>query len=95
MEMRPTSKKIGVLAAALFTSAFVMAAPAANAEDYCITSGAQAAHGCGYPTMEACRAAASGIGGMCSSAAPAQSPQNAFAYQPRQPRAGKARRPNE
>jgi hypothetical protein len=43
-----------------------MAATGARADDYCITNGAQAAHGCGYPTMEACRAAAVGIGGMCS-----------------------------
>jgi hypothetical protein len=41
-------------------------APAAQAAEFCITNGAQAAHGCGYPTMEACQAASSGIGGMCS-----------------------------
>src|SRR3954447_3578878 len=62
--MISTSKTFVASAATLFASAFLMmTAPAAQAEDYCITNGAQAAHGCGYPTMEACRAAAGGIGG--------------------------------
>jgi len=43
-----------------------MTAPTAQADDYCITNGAQTAHGCGYPTMETCRAASAGIGGSCS-----------------------------
>ena len=65
--MTSTSKTIAASAATLFASAFfVLSAPAAKADDYCITNGAQAAHGCGYPTMEACRQAAGGIGGTCS-----------------------------
>lgn len=65
--MKPTSSKLTTSAAALFAFGLVaMAASSARADDYCITSGAQAAHGCGYQTVEACRAAASGIGGICS-----------------------------
>jgi hypothetical protein len=87
--MKPTSKKITASAAALFTSAFLMmTAPVAHADDFCIKNGAQAAHGCGYPTMEACRASAAGMGGMCeasgSPGASSNNPSNAMAYQPRQ-----------
>jgi hypothetical protein len=65
-----TTSKLTVASAALFTSLFfVMSAPSAYAEDYCITNGAQVAHGCGYPSMEMCRAASAGIGGSCSLAA--------------------------
>ncbi|HKU09403.1 MAG TPA: DUF3551 domain-containing protein, partial [Bradyrhizobium sp.] len=54
-KMIRTSEKLGASAVALLASAFlVMTAPTARADDYCITNGAQAAHGCGYPTMEAC-----------------------------------------
>ena len=65
--MTSTSKTLIASAATLFTLAlFSVTAPAAQAAEFCITNGAQAAHGCGYPTMEACQAASSGIGGMCS-----------------------------
>ena len=65
--MTPTSKKFAASAATLFTFAFlVMTASTAQADDYCIANGAQTAHGCGYQTMEACRAASAGIGGTCS-----------------------------
>ncbi len=68
--MKSTSLKLTTASAALFTSLFfVMSAPAAYADDYCITNGAQTAHGCGYPSMETCRAASAGIGGTCSLAA--------------------------
>jgi uncharacterized protein DUF3551 len=76
------SRKFSLSAAALFTFAFVVAAPVARADDYCITNGAQAAHGCGYPSMETCRAAAAGIGGMCSqsaSSSSSKSPSDAMA----------------
>ncbi|MBR0775325.1 DUF3551 domain-containing protein [Bradyrhizobium diazoefficiens] len=84
--MTSTSKTFVASAATLFASAFLMmTAPAAQAEDYCITNGAQAAHGCGYPTMEACRAAAGGIGGSCSQAGGgAKSTNDALAFQPKQ-----------
>jgi hypothetical protein len=83
--MTPTSKKFTASGAALFAFAFfVMTAPAARADDYCITSGAQAAHGCGYQTMEACRAASAGIGGSCSLNSSSKNSSNSLAYQPKQ-----------
>jgi hypothetical protein len=93
--MKPTLKTFATSTAMLFTFAlFAIAAPAVQADDYCITNGAQAAHGCGYPNMEACRAASNGIGGTCAPApsssnpslAPsANKPSSALAYEPRQP----------
>jgi hypothetical protein len=82
--MKSTPKMFA--AAALFASAFfVITAPVANADDYCITNGAQTAHGCGYPTMEACQSASAGMGGYCQAAhAPAKT-SDALAYQPKQP----------
>jgi len=85
-KMKPTSKKFIASAATLFTFAFfVMTAPTAQADDYCITNGAQAAHGCGYQTMEACRAASSGIGGSCALNPSAKKPSDALGYQQKQP----------
>ena len=69
--MKPTSKTFAASFATLLTSAvFMMTAPAVHADDYCITNGAQAAHGCGYPSMETCRAASAGIGGTCAEQSP-------------------------
>jgi len=83
--MTSTSKTFVASAATLFASAFLlMTAPAARADDFCITNGAQAAHGCGYPTMEACRSAAAGIGGTCSQSGGAKSTYDALAFQPKQ-----------
>jgi hypothetical protein len=83
--MTPTSKTLIASAATLFTLAlFSVTAPAAQAAEFCITNGAQAAHGCGYPTMEACQAASSGIGGMCSERGGSTSASDAFA-QAKQP----------
>ena len=85
--MKPTSKSFTASAAMLFTTAFfVMSTPTAQAEDYCITNGAQAAHGCGYPSMEMCQAASSGIGGTCSLSASSKSSGDAMAYHAKQPR---------
>jgi len=91
--MTTISKTIAASAATLFASAFlVLTAPAAQAEDYCITNGAQAAHGCGYPTMEACRQAAGGIGGSCSQAGGgAKTSNDALAFQPKQAKQPKHR----
>jgi hypothetical protein len=89
--MISTSKTFVASAATLFASAFfVLSAPAAKADDYCITNGAQAAHGCGYPTMEACRQAAGGIGGSCSQAGGAKT-NDALAFQPKQAKQPKVR----
>jgi hypothetical protein len=83
--MKSISKTSAASAAALLASAFlVMTAPAARADDYCITNGAQAAHGCGYPTMETCRAASAGIGGSCSLSSSSKSSNDALAFQPKQ-----------
>ncbi|HEV2156309.1 DUF3551 domain-containing protein [Bradyrhizobium sp.] len=90
--MTSTSKTIAASAATLFASAFlVLSAPAAKADDYCITNGAQAAHGCGFATMEACRAAAGGIGGTCSQVGGAKTTNDALAFQPKQAKQPKAR----
>src|SRR5262249_2536214 len=95
-KMKSTSKMFAASAATLLTSVFfVMTAPAAHADDYCITNGAQAAHGCGYPTMETCRAAASGIGGTCAQAASSKNPNEALNYQQGKSNSRKATRKNE
>src|SRR5258708_37233125 len=84
--MKPTSKKFIASAATLFTFAFfVITAPTAQADDYCITNGAQAAHGCGYQTMESCRAATAGIGGSCSLSSSSKNSSDALGYQRKQP----------
>jgi Protein of unknown function (DUF3551) len=81
--MKLTSKKITASAARLFTFAlFMTMAPVTHADEYCITNGCQAAHGCGYWTLEQCRARTSGIGGDCTPAHPTQSLGDALAYQP-------------
>ena len=82
-------------AATLFASALLaMTAPAAaQAEEYCITNGAHAARGCGYPTMEACRAASGGIGGICAQSGGAKTTNDAFALQPRQTKSRTKLRP--
>jgi len=81
-KMTLTSKTFSASAATLFTLAlFAISAPAAQADDFCITNGAQMAHGCGYPTMAACQAASAGIGGMCVPAAGNKNPNDALAKQ--------------
>jgi len=90
--MTPTAKTFAASAAAMLSLALLMTtAPAARADDYCITNGAHAAHGCGYPTMEACRAASSGIGGSCTQSGGAKSTNDALAYQPKQRKQPKLR----
>jgi hypothetical protein len=86
--MKLASSKLTTSAATLFAFGLIaMAAPSAHA-DYCITNGAQAAHGCGYQTIESCRAATAGIGGVCALNGSSNSGSNdAMAYHPAQPRA--------
>ncbi len=82
--MKSASKKFTAVVATLSTLALsVRAAPTAYADDYCITNGAQAAHGCGYPSMETCREASSGIGGICARNPWSAGPSNALDYQPK------------
>ena len=88
--MTLTSKTFAASAATALTLAlFAIAAPAAKADDFCISNGAQAAHGCGYPTMEACRSAAAGIGGSCSQAGGSKTSSDSMAFQPKQPQSQK------
>jgi Protein of unknown function (DUF3551) len=85
-KMRPNSKKIAASAATLFTSVFfMMTAPAVHADEYCITNGAQAAHGCGFSSFEQCQASSAGVGGMCMRVPSAQSSGDALAYAPKHP----------
>jgi hypothetical protein len=86
--MKLASSKLTASAASLFAFGLIaMATTSAQADDYCITNGAQAAHGCGYQTMEACRAAASGIGGTCSQSSSSKTSGDAMAFQPHQSQA--------
>lgn len=81
-KMKSTWKTFAASAATALTFAcFLATAPSARADDFCITNGAQTAHGCGYPTMEACRAASAGMGGTCSQSASSTTPSNAMAQQ--------------
>jgi hypothetical protein len=83
--MKQISKTTIASAAALFTSAFfMMTAPAAHADEYC-SYGPQANAGCGYTSMEQCQAATAGVGDMCSAAPSLKNPNDALAYQPKQP----------
>lgn len=96
--MKLTSKTFAASAATVFTFAFLaMTASTAQAADYCITNGAQTAHGCGYPTMEACRAASAGIGGSCgaSGSSNTNNPTDAMGYQPKQTHARRAHHQTE
>jgi hypothetical protein len=93
--MTPTSKTFAASAAALFSFVLLMTtSPAARADDYCITNGAQAAHGCGFPTMEACRAASAGIGGVCLQSGSSKSASDALALQPKQQHSRAGLRPS-
>jgi hypothetical protein len=84
--MKVTLNKITTSVATLFISAvLVMTLPRSLADEYCIKYGGQVGFGCGYPTMEECRARSSGISGTCMLTSSAQSPSDALAYQPKQP----------
>jgi hypothetical protein len=92
-KMKPISKMITASAATLFAFGFLaMTTPTVHADEYCLT-GPQAAHGCGYPNMEACQAASAGIGGTCGEHV--QTPNNALAYAPKQTRSRSEFRPKK
>jgi hypothetical protein len=86
--MNYKTSTLTAFAAAPFNCAlFAMAASSsANAADYCITNGAQAADGCGFPTMAAYRAASAGIGGACSpnGVSGANNPRASMSFHPNQ-----------
>jgi hypothetical protein len=73
---------------------FATMAPAAYADDYCITGGSNSVNGCGYSSMEQCQAASSGRGGSCGLARSAQSPSNSLAYQAKPSHSRSERRSN-
>ncbi len=82
------SASAAVLSALTFLT---VAAPAAQAGEYCITN-SNGMRGCGFATMEQCKATASGINGTCArdpflATASNTNPRNALAYQPKRPHA--------
>ena len=80
--MRLTSKMMTASAAALCSfAAIAIATPAAQAGEYCITN-TSGMRGCGYSSLEQCKAAVSGLSGTC-----ARDPfygNAALAYEPKQ-----------
>jgi len=93
--MRLTSEKVTASAVTLMTLAFFATmTPAAQADEYCVSGGSNSVNGCGYSTMEQCRAASSGRGGICGPALSNKSPSNSLAYQPKQPHSRSERRSN-
>jgi hypothetical protein len=89
--MKTISRTIAASAAALATFAFVaMAAPAAQAGEYCNTN-TSGMRGCGYETMEQCQASNAGIGnGGCARDPFYTNASTAMAYQPKQSRSRSA-----
>ena len=86
--MTPISKLMTASALALCTAAFVFAAPAAQAGEYCSTN-TSGMRGCGFSSLEQCQAAMSGQTGTCSRDPYLQDSKQALAYQPKQTRARK------
>jgi hypothetical protein len=95
--MKPISMMMTRSAASLCTLAFmVMAMPSAQAGEFCSTN-SSGMRGCGYTSLEQCKASMSGINGTCdrdpfydnANGANAKSGNvsRAMAYQPKQTRA--------
>lgn len=83
--MKTLSKMMTASAAMFGTLAFMaMAAPSAKAGEFCMTD-SSGMRGCGYTTMEQCRASASGKNGSCDRDPYINnaSTSNALAYQPK------------
>jgi hypothetical protein len=79
--MKTLSKIMTASAAVFGTLAFMaMAAPAAQAGEFCMTN-SSGMRGCGYASLEQCRASASGINGSCARDPFYNNPTNALAYQ--------------
>ena len=85
-KMKTLSRMMTASAAAFGTLAFMaMAAPAAQAGEFCMTD-SSGMRGCGYTTMEQCHASAAGKNGSCDRDPffnNASSSSNALAYQPK------------
>lgn len=83
--MKTLSKMMTGLAAIFGTLAFMaMAAPAAQAGEFCMTE-SSGMRGCGFATLEQCKASASGKNGSCDRDPffNNASTSNALAYQPK------------
>jgi hypothetical protein len=65
----------------------------ANAKEFCRQDVTGHMTGCGYDTMEQCKAASAGIGGDCFRDPFLKDSRDAFAYQPNSPRPKKSARP--
>jgi hypothetical protein len=92
-EMKPILGMMTVSAAALSTLAFVaMATPLAQAGEFCATN-TSGMRGCGYSSLEQCRASMSGIGASCGRDPYYDNASTALAYQPKQTRSRSALRP--
>ncbi|HEX9468216.1 MAG TPA: DUF3551 domain-containing protein [Bradyrhizobium sp.] len=90
--------KVLTASAALSTLAFVaMATPAAQAGEYCSTN-SSGMRGCGYTSLEQCKASMAGINGTCDrdpyyTNANSGNASAAMAYQPKQTHSRSALRP--
>ena len=81
--MKPISKMITASAAALSTLALIaIATPAAYAGEFCVTN-TSGMRGCGFATMEQCKASTSGIGGTCARDPFYSNVNAALAFQPK------------
>jgi hypothetical protein len=84
--MQSISKMMTLSAAALSTLAFVaMATPAAQAGEYCSTN-SSGMRGCGFSSLEQCKASMAGINGTCDRDPFYKDTNSALAYQPKQTR---------
>ena len=94
-KMKTIAKMIAASAAALTTLAFVtIAAPAAQAGEYCSTN-TSGMRGCGFSTLEQCQASVSGIGSGPCMRDPFYGNTNALAYQPKHAGARSELRPTK
>jgi hypothetical protein len=87
--------KVGAPVAAMFAIVALgaMIGNQANAKEFCRQDVTGHMTGCGYDTMEQCKAASAGIGGDCFRDPFLKDSRDAFAYQPNSPRAKKSARP--
>src|ERR1700736_3501244 len=82
-KMKSMQDNMTVTAAALSTLAFVaMATPAAQAGEYCSTN-SSGMRGCGFSSLEQCKASMAGINGTCDRDPFYKDANSALAYQPK------------
>jgi Protein of unknown function (DUF3551) len=91
--MKPISMMMTRSAASLCTLAFMaIATPSAQAGEYCSTN-SSGMRGCGYTSLEQCKASMSGINGSCDRDPFYKDANSALAYQPKQARSRTALHP--